>query len=246
MILLTLVFVVVPRDFSWEWHYFVTDKIQGLPIWENLQLNRQGRERIWAGGDKTDKIVTFWDVTLVPQHFCLYLYKVQRDGVLLGTEVYSKGRQEEGDVNRKVRQNKVVILKGLGKHWEQLLAKCAKVILPGNIWRKYPLQLFILSSCWMVISWYQQQLLCLFFFFYPEAQWLERSKLSLASMKDLCINIFISEGTGGRILLLSLLREAVHQVEQWSQSSRCSPLVWKERACWLFFCMSKWRTGVTP
>ena len=66
-------------------------------------MNRPGRERVWAGGDKPDKIVTFSDVTLIPQQFYLYLYKVQRDGVLLGDEGIQKGetrergREQEGE-----------------------------------------------------------------------------------------------------------------------------------------------------
>lgn len=171
MILLTLVFIVMPRDFSWERHYLMTDL--GLSIWENLQLNSQDRERILAGGDRTDKIVMFWDVTLIPQCSRLCLYKVQRSGIFWG----GKGIQREGWWERGCEQEGEEKLRGdiegFGKALSTATWQVCRSHSSCQHLEKVPAAAVHLSSCWegghKLIS-TSIFVLGIFFFLSPEAQ----------------------------------------------------------------------------
>lgn len=134
------------------------------------------------------------------------------------TKGYGEVRQEKGDMNRKVRQIKW----WCGRVWESIehsyligvqksfmatsgegtCCSCSSLAPAG--WSLGDIN----SNFWVWVCFF------FLFFFYPEVQWLRRSKLGLASTKNLCVNVFVSEGMRGRILLLSPFHQAVHQVEQ--------------------------------
>lgn len=113
--LLTVVFTMVARNFSREWCYLCQTRYGNFPS-ERTYSWMDKTERIWVGGDKTDKIMTFWDVILGT---FLCLYRAQRDSILLG----AKKDMEMGS-KRKVTWAE---RQGRTKWWYQRFGNLSKV-----------------------------------------------------------------------------------------------------------------------